>query len=89
MTSPSSADTKPAGPNRLAWRRRRRGISGVSSANPKWGQTTSKASWPTGWMWRVDSEFTCCWMMTLANKDISTAVRPFHHGSLTMSRKRS
>src|SRR3546814_2529208 len=89
LTSPSSADTKPAGPNRLAWRSRRRVISGVSSAKPKWVQTKSKASWPTGWMWRVDSEFTCCWITTLGNSVINTAVGPFHQGSGTMSRNRS
>jgi hypothetical protein len=46
ITSPSSADTKPAGPNRLAWRRRRCVISGLSSAKPKCVQTKSNSPSP-------------------------------------------
>ena len=99
ITSPSSALTKPAGPNRLAWRRRRRVISSLSSAKPKCVQMKSNVPSPRGTMWRVDSEFTCCWMMRLGNSVIIVTLGmisvpgfagsgTFHHGSGTTSSRR-
>ena len=63
-------------------------ISGVSSAKPKWVQTKSNAPWPSGWMWRVETQLTCCWKITLGKSVVITAVGPPHQGSGTMSRKR-
>src|SRR5450830_1464551 len=50
--------------------------------------TKSKEPVPCGWMCRIDTLLTCCWMIRLGNTVVITAVGPPHQGSGTMSSRR-
>ena len=95
--SPSATARSPRRRRPRRSRPGRTGWPGAAAAAPsprcrrrsaKWVQTKSKAPWPSGRMCRVDTEFTCCWKITLGNTVVITAVGPPHQGSGTMSRKR-